>query len=61
MISAAYIDFLRSEANSVLANRATHTELERDFAKGILKLIDLIKDLYDMSMTTTPSKDEDGT
>lgn len=53
-IKPGYIDFLRSEAESVLADKITHTELEKDLSKGLLDLIDLIKDLDTLLQTILP-------
>lgn len=53
-IKPGYIDFLKSEAEVVLADQIGHTELERELSKGLLDLIALIKDLDKVLQTVLP-------
>lgn len=58
-ITVKRIDFLQSEAEAILANKPIHTELEREQARGILELIELVKYLNKQLITFNNKRDEE--
>lgn len=58
-ITAKRIDFLQSEAEAILANKPIHTELEREQARGILELIELVKYLNKTLTTLVDTRNEE--